>query len=68
FAKAKEIDDGFKTMIGEDDTPWQDIFEICESTGKTEWYIIEYETDLYPPLEAVEKCLTNVKKIKGKMN
>lgn len=25
--------------------------------GGSEWYIIEYESSAYPPLEAVERCL-----------
>jgi len=52
---------GFRTMIGEDDTPWQEIFEFCETAGGTEWYIVEYETDLYPSLEGVERCLKALK-------
>ena len=58
---------GFKTMIGEDETPWQEIFTICHNSGDTEWYIIEYETDVYEPLVGVEKCLKNTKDIIEKM-
>lgn len=48
---------GFRTMIGEDSTPWQELFGLCESTADTQWYIVEYECDLYPPLDAVSRCL-----------
>lgn len=48
---------GFATMIGEDTVPWQDVFAFCESKGATEWYIVEYESDKYPALEAVDRCL-----------
>jgi len=64
FKKPAEGEDrkaGFRTMIGEDDTDWTKIFELCESTGDTEWYIVEYESDLYPPLEAVDRCLKALK-------
>jgi sugar phosphate isomerase/epimerase len=46
-------------LIGdkEDELPWKEIFEVCETTGGTEWYIMEYENDLYPPLVSVEKSL-----------
>ena len=44
-------------MIGEDDLPWEEIFGICELTAGTEWYVVEYESHAYPPLEAVERCL-----------
>jgi sugar phosphate isomerase/epimerase len=55
---------GFRPLIGEDDVPWPDIFRLCESGG-TEWYIVEYESDAFPPLEAVEKCLAGLKKVHG---
>ncbi len=46
-------------LIGdkEDELPWKEIFHTCETIGGTEWYIMEYEKDLYPPLVAVEKSL-----------
>ncbi|MBN1676361.1 MAG: sugar phosphate isomerase/epimerase [Kiritimatiellae bacterium] len=52
---------GFRPMIGEDDIPWPDVFRLCETTGNTEWYIVEYESDAYPPLESVERCLRALK-------
>jgi sugar phosphate isomerase/epimerase len=48
-------------LIGEDDLPWKDIFEVCETIGKTEWYIVEYERPARPALESVEKCLHALK-------
>jgi len=48
---------GFRPLIGEDETDWAALFEACETVGGTEWYIIEYESDAYPPLEAVDRCL-----------
>ena len=52
---------GFRPLIGEDDVPWDDIFRLCETVGGTEWYIVEYESDAYSPLESVERCLKNLK-------
>jgi len=52
---------GFRPAIGEDETPWEKVLELCETTGGTEWYIVEYESDKYPPMEAVEKCLQALK-------
>ena len=54
---------GFRPIIGEDSVPWDEIFRICETTGGTEWYIVEYESDAYPPLESVERCLTALKEM-----
>lgn len=50
-----------KALIGEGDVPWQDVFRLCETTGGTEWYIVEQESYAYPPLECVERCLKNLK-------
>jgi len=44
-------------LIGDDELPWKEIFNICETTAGVEWYIIEYESDAYPPLVSVEKTL-----------
>ncbi len=52
---------GFRPLIGEDDIPWAECFELCETIGGTEWYIVEYESDAYEPLTAVEKCLQALK-------
>lgn len=50
-------------LIGEDELPWKDIFDLCETIGNTEWYIVEYERPAMPALEAVEKCLQALKKM-----
>lgn len=51
---------GFRPLIGDDDVPWESVFQICETIGGTEWYIVEYESDAYPPLEAAERSLRNL--------
>jgi sugar phosphate isomerase/epimerase len=52
---------GLRPLIGDDDIPWHDVFQACETIGGTKWYIVEYESDAYPPLEAVEKFLKRLK-------
>jgi len=56
-AQTGGMEAGFKPLIGEDDVPWQDVFRLVEEAGGTEWYIVEYESDAFPPLEAVDRCL-----------
>lgn len=56
-AQGKDMEAGFKPLIGEDDVPWKDIFGLVEGAGGTDWYIVEYESDAFPPLDAVERCL-----------
>jgi len=55
--------EGFKPLIGEDDVPWAAVFDLCERQGGTKWYIVEYESDAYAPLEAVKRCLGALKKM-----
>ena len=52
-----------KALIGEGDVNWQQLFALCESKGGTEWYIVEQESYAYPPLECVDKCLQNLRKM-----
>ena len=54
---------GFKPIIGEDETPWPELLQTCESVGGVEWYVIEYESDKYPPMEAVDLCLQGLRRI-----
>jgi len=56
---------GFGPAIGEDETPWAELLEACETVGGTEWYIVEYESDKYPPMEAVDICLRNLRNMMG---
>jgi sugar phosphate isomerase/epimerase len=52
-------------ILGEGDVPWDEVFAVCETIGGTEWYIIEEEKDVYPPLEAIELCLKNYRKLRA---
>jgi len=50
-----------KALIGEGDVPWDEVFELCETIGATQWYVVEQESYAYPPLECVDRCLKNLK-------
>ena len=52
-----------KALIGEGEIPWDRIFELCETTGGTEWYIVEQESYAYPPMECVARCLDNLREM-----
>lgn len=51
-----------KALVGEGDLPWPALVAACKTVGGTEWFIIEYESDAYPPLESVRLCLENFRK------
>jgi sugar phosphate isomerase/epimerase len=50
-------------VIGQGDVPWKEIFQVCETTGGTEWYIVEQESYHGSPLESVKLCLENLHKM-----
>jgi sugar phosphate isomerase/epimerase len=51
-------------VFGEGVVKWPEVFQICESTGGTQWYIIEHESDPKAPLESVQRCLFNFRKMR----
>jgi sugar phosphate isomerase/epimerase len=53
-----------KAILGEGDIPWEELLTLCETIGGTKWYIIEEEKDVYPPLEGVELCYKNFRKLR----
>jgi sugar phosphate isomerase/epimerase len=50
--------------LGDDELNWKQIMTIVESVGGLEWYIIEYERDVAPPLEALKDNLERFKKMR----
>jgi sugar phosphate isomerase/epimerase len=48
-------------LVGEGDVPWARIFELCETVGDTEWYIVEQESYAFPPMECIDRCLKNLR-------
>jgi sugar phosphate isomerase/epimerase len=48
---------GYKTLFGEGKADWKGIFQVAESVGGVEYYLIEQEGSRYPELETARKCL-----------
>lgn len=48
-------------LIGDDELPWADILRYLTMHGRTEWLVLEYESDLHEPMLAMEKSLTAVR-------
>jgi sugar phosphate isomerase/epimerase len=59
----KEYSKDGMALIGEGEVDWPTVFSLCETTGGTEWYIVEHETYAYPPMECIRRCLENLKKM-----
>ena len=49
-------------VIGQGDVPWQKVFDICESTGGTVWYIVEHETG-GNAMANIKGCLEGLRKM-----
>ena len=50
-----------EVLIGDGDVAWQEVFDIVESQGVTDWYIVEQENYPYPPMESAKRSLDNLK-------
>lgn len=55
--------DGFATMVGEDDIPWEKTFEALDRQGVTEWYVVEYEDPKYEQFEGAKLALDALRKM-----
>jgi sugar phosphate isomerase/epimerase len=55
--------EGTRPLIGEDDLPWEEILELCRTVAGTEWAIVEYESDGYPRMEAVRRCVAALREM-----
>jgi sugar phosphate isomerase/epimerase len=49
-------------VTGEGTVKWKEIFELCETVGGTEWYIIEHESG-NDPLGSVKGCFEGMRKM-----
>jgi sugar phosphate isomerase/epimerase len=52
-----------KALLGEGDIDWKEVLPLLKGKAGTEWFIIEYESDAFPPLVSVDKCLANFRKM-----
>lgn len=50
-------------VIGEGKIDWKSVFEICETTGGTQWYIVEHESAATTSMEAIKGCIDGLRKM-----
>jgi sugar phosphate isomerase/epimerase len=53
---------GPEAVIGEDKLNWNAIFYLCETKGRTQWYVVEHETSKNP-LETVRRTYAALQKL-----
>jgi sugar phosphate isomerase/epimerase len=49
-------------VIGQGVIPWADVFEVCETTGGTAWYVVEHEVG-DDPMGSIRGCLEGLRKM-----
>jgi len=49
--------------IGEGTVDWKRVFELCETVGGTEWYVVEHEVGSAEDLRGIEACIKNLRKM-----
>ncbi len=58
----KEFGGPENAVIGQGVMPWAQVFDICETTAGTEWYIVEHETGP-DPIGNIKGCLDGLRKM-----
>jgi sugar phosphate isomerase/epimerase len=54
-----------KALLGEGVVNFKEVFELAETIGGIQWYIVEQESYPYPPMECVKRCLENLRKLRA---
>jgi sugar phosphate isomerase/epimerase len=49
-------------VIGQGVVPWADVFQVCETTAGTVWYVVEHEVG-DDPMGSVKGCLEGLRKM-----
>ncbi|HSQ79059.1 MAG TPA: sugar phosphate isomerase/epimerase [Candidatus Bathyarchaeia archaeon] len=58
----KEYGGPENAVIGQGVVRWPEVFEVCETTGGTVWYVVEHETGP-DPMGNIKGCLDGLRKM-----
>lgn len=58
----KEFGGPEAAVIGQGVVRWAEVFEACETTGGTEWYVVEHEVG-NDPMGSIRGCLEGLRKM-----
>jgi sugar phosphate isomerase/epimerase len=59
----KEFGGAKGATIGQGKVKWDELFQLCEGVGKTQWYIVEQEAYTGAPLDSCKEDLEALKKM-----
>lgn len=54
----------YRVLLGEGIGPWKQLFEVAETVGGVEHYLIEQEGSRFSQMETARRCLENFKAIR----
>ncbi len=49
--------------LGDGQAPWEEIFDLVDSQGRTDWYIVEQEGYRVPPMQSIAICLDGMRRM-----
>lgn len=55
----------YRVLLGEGMGPWKTLFDVAETTGGVEHYLIEQEGSRFPPMETAQRCLDNFRGLRA---
>jgi sugar phosphate isomerase/epimerase len=58
----KEFGGPEAAVIGQGVVAWNDVFQVCETTGGTVWYVVEHEVGA-DPMGSIKGCLDGLRKM-----
>ena len=53
----------YEMIVGEGQVNWPEIFELCETIGGTEWYIVEQEGSRFTPMQSAEESIKSLRRM-----
>ena len=58
-------DKSYRVLFGEGTSPWREIFQVAESAGGVEYYLLEQEGSRFSELETAQRCLATYKSMRA---
>lgn len=55
----------YRVLLGEGIGPWRELFELAETVGGVEHYLIEQEGSRFTPMDTARRCLDAFRALRG---
>ena len=61
----EEEEKGYRVLVNEGVTPWEEVFQAAENGGGVEYYLIEQEGSRYDEFDTAARCLATWKEMRA---